>query len=437
MSSSSKKIIKVLLPLVIIGLAFAIVKILQTNKPEARRFGGRTIQPMLVETKELSLRRYQPMIPSQGVVTAHTRTKLSAQVSGKIAHLDEKLRRGAHFSKGDVLLKLESTDYEIEVQIAQADVANAESALQQELAQAEVAERDWNLRPKDKQARALVLREPQVKAAKAALKAAQARLNRAKLNLERTVIRAPYSGRVLERHVDYGQVINANTQIAEIFSSEKLEVRLPIKNKDLALIDHHRVSSADSSDQISVLLTSIVGRHEYTWSGHISRIEGAIDDASRQLHVIVAVDDSAAQQDSDFNLKVGAFVKAEISGKPLDSVYVIPRESISQKNEIALKIDGKLQKRSVTPIWLDDENVVVESGIEPGDELVLTPVSNLASGTPVATSTELAAALSEKERSKKGKPEKGKLGKENKALGSQSQKPAHVKSNNAPTRGGN
>ncbi len=400
MSKTTQTAVKILIPLAILAFAIVIAKVLLSNKPEAKRFGGREAQPMLVETKQLTAIDYQPWIESQGVVNAHTQTRLSAQVSGRVTYLDEKLRRGARFAQGDVLLKIEQADYLVEVQVAQADVANAESALQQELAQKEVAEREWNLRPKDEKARALVLREPQVKAARAALKAAQARLERAQLNLERTVIKAPYDGRVLERFVDVGQVINANTQVAEIFSADKLEVRLPVKNRDLEVLDFQQLQQTKSETASltnSVKFEAQVGRQTYSWSGHIVRIEGAIDNASRQLHVIAGVRDASAAENPNYQLKVGSFVKAFIAGKTLQDVFAIPRESISQKNEIALKIDGKLTKVAVDPIWLDQDFVVVEAGSPSiaqavqtnAAEIVLTPVSNLANGTRIATKDEV------------------------------------------------
>ena len=83
-------------------------------------------------------------------------------------------------------------------------------------------------------------------------------------------------------------------------------------------------------------------------------------------------------------LKVGSFVQAEIAGKTLQGVYVIPRVLL-RENEYVLLVDSDnyLTRKSVQLAWETDEVIIVESGLAPGDKLCLTEVPYALEGWPV------------------------------------------------------
>ena len=152
----------------------------------------------------------------------------------------------------------------------------------------------------------MVLRQPQYETAKAQVLSAQAQLDKVKLSLERTSIVAPYAGRILKKNVDIGQVISNNTQLADIFAVDYVEIRLPIKNKDLPLMklpeeyrNVHKTSAASRStsdntdnntDKSSSMISNVVISSdlmgEQVWQGKIVRTESAIDEMSQQLYVV-------------------------------------------------------------------------------------------------------------------------------------------------------
>src|SRR5690606_35291173 len=84
---------------------------------------------------------------------------------------------------------------------------------------------------------ALVTRQPQLRAAEAAVDSARAALIQARLALERTAVVAPYAGRIRVRRADRGQVVAANTTVAEIYATDVVEVALPLTQRDLAFVD--------------------------------------------------------------------------------------------------------------------------------------------------------------------------------------------------------
>jgi RND family efflux transporter MFP subunit len=372
--------LKWILPFVVLIVLVAASFALIATKPAAKRFEGRPQAAMLVETKTLTPQNYTVKVTSQGIVRAKTQTSLTAQVSGKVVSISNKLDVGAQFNKDDILIELDDSDYQIDLQIAQAEVANAESALQQELAQAEVARKEWELRKRrNTQGKSLFLREPQVKAAKASFAAANARFMRAKLNLERTKIKAPYDGIVKSKQVNLGQNVNANSQLATLFSVDVVELRLPIKNWELDYLIQDQLNQP-----VDIYITD---KPSVKWTGYVHQLEAAIDEATRQLHAIVRVERPYGNPTKP--LRVGTFVEAQITARTYSDVFVIPRYLLNQKNEIAIKEQNKMIKRSVVVAWKGRDEAIISEGVSANEQLITTPVSNLASGTVVNTSDEV------------------------------------------------
>ncbi len=192
-------------------------------------------EPKPIEARVLELNRqdYQVLVPSQGLIRAHSQVTFTAQVPGRIRDIHATFEEGAFFKKGDILLELDPVDFEVTLISAQAQVASAQLNLDQEEARAEQARLDWqDLGYKDEPS-ALVRREPQLKAARQALALAKAQEASAQRNLERSRVAAPFDGRVLTRAVGVGQTIGAATPLGEIFATDYSEVRLPVSTLSL------------------------------------------------------------------------------------------------------------------------------------------------------------------------------------------------------------
>jgi RND family efflux transporter MFP subunit len=372
--------------LVILAVAFMGVKAMFSAKPEAKRWGGNKPAPSVaVETAPLTTRDYQVWIDSYGTVEPLTQTELVAEVTGRVVSVSSNIRAGGQFNEGDVLVQLDDRDFKVEVDIAASDAAQANVAYLQELAEADLAAKDWNKAPKNETARLLALRKPQVAAAKAALDAANARLARAKLNLERTRIKAPFDGMVLTQSIDIGQVVNSTQTIATIYSTDAVEVRLPVK---LSELDYLTLTEGNkSSEKVNVALYGELGSRTYQWNGTVVRSEGAFDAATRTLFVVAQIDDPFTNLPQRPAIRVGQFLRAQIQGETLNDVFVIPRKAISQDYTVSVMVDNTLRKRQVAPLWTDKDAVVVgmssQAPLQIGDRLILTPVSNLPDGTRI------------------------------------------------------
>ena len=390
----SSKVKKILLPILIVVVTIALMMIIFKNPPTSTRTQPSKTAQMTVATSTLIPQNYQVIVQSFGTVKPRTQSVLFAQVSGQINKVSKQFRAGGFFEQGDILIQLDDRDHSAEVKIAQASLMSAKQSLQEEKARVKQAQADWQRLGNGQAPNALVLRQPQYEAAKAQVLSAQALLDKAKLSLERTKIIAPYAGRVLKKNVDIGQVISSNTQLADIFAVDTVEIRLPIKNKDLPLMklpeeyrNSHEQSEVQSSknSMISNVVFSSDLMGEQVWQGKIVRTESAIDEMSQQLYVVAQI---IRPYDSEYNkgaqIKMGQYVTAHITGREIENALVIPSSAIYQGSYVYIVQNNLLMRKEIQLGWQNGTESIVKLGLNAGDELVLTSLGQVSSGTPVA-----------------------------------------------------
>lgn len=383
---------KVILPLVIFGIVVAVIIVLLLSKPKAE-MRSENVEPKIdVEVIAVKQSTITPKILSYGLVEPRTQTRLVSQVNGRIESISEKFRDGGFFREGETLLQIEATDYEIEVDIAKATLAEAEQVLAEEIARSEQARVDWERLGSQAAARPLVLREPYMKAAEARVNSAKALLRQAELNLSRTSIQAPYDGRVLSTSVALGRVVPNNMELGEIYATDAVEVRLPIKNNDLPLLDlpeDYLYQQRSAKSLPGVQIHSDLAQKEI-WQGTIIRTAGSIDSNSRQLYVVARIDDPFGEKAVNrFPLKIGQYVTAEIDAINLESAISVPNKAIYQGSYVYLHREGSVYRTPIEISWQNGDVAIISSGISHGDQLVVSPLGQVVSGTLVNVSSGL------------------------------------------------
>lgn len=380
-----KKLVPFIILAVLVGLAYLVLR----NPPQADRSEAPTGPQLTVDVMELEREAYQVRLQSYGTVQPRTQSTLIAQVFGEITAINDSLRDGGFFEKGEVLLNIDQRDYLANVKIAEATLLDAKQALAQEKARAAQALEDWNRLGNRGEAPPLVLRQPQLLAAEARVISAASALDKARLELERTNIVAPYAGRVLRKLVDQGQVVNRNSPLAEIYAVDLVEIRLPLRNRDLSFIDlpeDYRFGDAElvGGPQVTIRSELATGAE---WQGRVVRTEGTIDDRARQLHVVAQVDDPfGVHAQGKTPLKIGQYVTAELAGRQVEDVLVIPGGAIYQGGYVYIADAGILQRREIDVAWQNPAEALVTGGLDEGDLLVLTPLGQVTSGVRVTVS---------------------------------------------------
>lgn len=347
----------------------------------------REIPVLLVDAIEA---RREPVIfrvNTQGAVTPRTESILVSEVSGQIVEVASNYVSGGFFRKGELLLKIDPRNYQSALKSAQANVARVQTQVAKENALANFALDDWktlqDLNASTGPISDLALRKPQLAEAIAELTSAEAALEKAQEDLNRTSIRAPYDGMVQEKRADVGQYVNTGSQLALIFATDYAEIRLPITQRELSLID--LPSAGDSSSPLPVTLTSEAGAARHTWEGLVVRSEGVFDSASRVLYAVAQVEDPYNQNGRIGEpLRIGTFVTASIQGRFGGALFTIPRHAL-QRGETLWVIDEqqKIYPRDVEIVSTDEEYAYIDAGLTDGERYTITPVDQPLPGMPV------------------------------------------------------
>ncbi|MCH2278778.1 MAG: efflux RND transporter periplasmic adaptor subunit [Vicinamibacterales bacterium] len=390
MNRGVKRTFQILLPVAIIVAAALGARTMVNLRPDAPTRPPMVIIPQ-VRVVEVELTEVTLTVKSQGTVEPRTQSQLVPEVSGRIIEVSPSFVAGGFFEAGDVLFKTDPHDYEQALVQRNAEVESARLHIAQEEAEAEVAQWGWD-RVGTGQARSLTLREPQIASAKAELAAAKANLETAQRNLERTEVRAPFSGRVRQKNVDVGQFVTVGAPVARIYAVDAAEVRLPLPNEDLAYLDlplNYRGESGRIRGPAVTLRAEFAGRiHE--WQGRIVRTEGEIDPQTRMVHVVAEVQNPYGRGPDPTRppLAAGMFVEAEIVGRTVEHVAIVPRAALRGPSQVlVVDVNSRLRFRDVEVLRATTNELFILGGLETGDRVNVSPVEAVSDGMEVRTST--------------------------------------------------
>ncbi len=377
-------------PVLILALGFLAAVSAYVSRPQAAPEVRETPAP-LIRVIAARPQTVQLTVGAQGTVQPSTQIELVAEVAGRVVETGGALVAGGFFSEGDLLVRIDPRDYDLAAQSARAEVARAQVALQREKAEAEVAGREWRSLHGKREAPPLVVRAPQLAETEAALAAAQAGLEKALLDVERTEILAPFDGRVREETTDLGAFVSRGVVLAKLYAIDKAEVRLPLPDSELAFLDLPLgfAAATEAGVHPAVRLSADFAGERRTWNGRIVRTEGELDPRTRMVHVVAEVPDPYRRYaPGDAPLSVGMFVRAEILGRTLHGVYVLPRETLRNGNEVLVVEDGeRLSFRTVGIIRRESERVIVGTGLVPGERICVSPLEVAVDGMRIRVHT--------------------------------------------------
>lgn len=371
---------KIGLPILIIVVAVIVAYVMVSSRKPPEEIVAED-KAFLVDVLEVNSEDITFMVKSQGTVSPKIQTVLSAQVSGRIVEVADAFIEGGMFKRGDVLVQLESADYQTDLKLAEAELAGANAALDEERARGKVAENEWSS-VKNTVAPELGLRKPQLAKEIANVRAAEAKVERAQRNLQRTSIKAPFDGLVKAKNVDIGQFVSVGNQLGTVYATDVAEIRMPLSDNDLAYLH----LPADRKGSTNVRLHAKIAGRQVSWQAILARNEGVLDAHNRVVYAIAEVQDpyQRAEGASGEPLIFGRFVQADITGNDAQDLMVLPR-NVLRLDGTVLVVDKqrKLHIREVELQRSDEQKIYISRGLANGELVVNTAIPNPYDGMPV------------------------------------------------------
>ena len=336
--------------------------------------------PLSVRVSAVEPQSIQLKVHSQGSVAPATESLLIPEVSGRILSVSPKLVAGGYFEQGDVLARIDDSDYRSALD--RANAAAGRSAAELRLAQQE-HERQVSLAKRQLTSKSQL--EAAIRAlsvARASQREAAANLAQARQDLERTRLIAPFSGLVRSESVDAGQYVSPGASIATLYASDSVEVRLPIADRQLGFLNLPPMLRGELPEEMqpSVTLSADYAGQSLSWQGRIVRMEAEIDITSRMVQLVARVPQRADQPP----MNVGLFVDAEIEGLAAENIVVLPRSSLRNGNQVmVVDDDNRLVFRTIDPLRLYQDNVLIRRGLEAGERVCVSPIQTPIEGMAV------------------------------------------------------
>lgn len=336
----------------------------------------------VVSVIEAPIASYQATLQGNGEAEPHFTLELTTEVAGRVMSVAEALQSGEKVNSNQVLATIDPIAYQQSVASAEQSLAQAQVEFLQEQHQARQSRDEWQQSGLGNQPDSpLVLRDPQLAAAKASVKLAQSMLKQAKQDLLRTQIQSPFDALVVKRHVSPGQYLQPGDPIATLYSTDRIDVRISLPLRQWSLLP-------DPKDLIDKKRVTLTSNHGAKWQGTVRRIERHIDKGSRQRSLVVSIDQPMRQTPP---LLAGTFLQATLTGTAIDTLLAVPASSMTAKGDIwYIDVDEKLSRFKANILFQQDGTLFVEApelfsdtGNSEAIPILTTPLSGYLPGQTV------------------------------------------------------
>ena len=454
--------LKIILPIIaLVGAVFLGKYFIETG-PKAKKKPFVQRLPV-VEVQTLKLTDYLVSLKASGIVRAGVQTNLVAEVSGKVLNVSNQFLEGSYFKKGEILLRIDSSSYKNSLAIAESDVAANHASLNQLIEEEKSTKRSYYLAQKNLKLgrkelsrlhnlwkKRLIARSPvdaeeqklnqlqqrledsqgklnTFKSRKLAIKAktnaARSRVKQEKLNLSKTIVKAPYAGRVLQRNVNSDQFVGTGATLGKVYATRYVYVDLPLSLNQyelLGLPESYENKTNKVGKFPKVTFSNTNSRYKSYWEGKVVRTSAALDTDSRQIKVIARIDKPFRAKRNEEGrvmapIRIGQYLTAEISGKTFKNIYNLSSSAVRQNKEILLLEEGKVHIVPIEVIFNTSSSTIVRS-VEAinNKQLIITPMSQAIEGTRAITLKEKKKQQIEREKRKRKKKQSEKTEKEQK-----------------------
>lgn len=380
--------------LLTIGLGGAVLFV--KTKPQAER--GRSMSSMVpvVETMPLEISSRPLVVECLGTVIPDKAVAIQPDVTGRIVAVNPRLVEGERVNQGDVLVEIEDADYRLALKNAETDLLTAQSNYRIEEGQQDSVRHELELMGDEpsESYRDLMLREPQLKSAEAAVMRAELAIERAQLDLERTHIKAPFDAVVLAKDADAGDYAQNARTLLELAGTDRFFIRASIPLSALEYLPR----LGDSPYPAELTLSDGTTRPART-----HKLLPDLTEKGRMARMLLSVADPYAAPDGR-PLLLHEVVRVEIEGETVENTSLIPRAYL-RDGDVLWMIDdvGSLRVVPVEVLQGYADEILVRIEKDTGMDLVTTDLGAAVDGMPLRRVGEPVSP----DPGRKGKPPEG------------------------------
>jgi len=368
-------LLRLLLPVIVVIISASVAVWMMQSGPKAKP-RAKTRNAVLVDVRPIELGPQTTTVSVMGTVKPQREVALKPRVSGEIIKVGDNLIPGGRFNKGEELLAIDPSDYQLVVRQLASEVARVESDTQMELGRQRVAQKEYELLGESvsEVEKTLMLREPQLENNRALLEGTRARLEQAQLDLKRTSVRSPFNAVVMSREVNLGTRVSPSTTLATLVGSDSYWVEAPIPASQLQWIS---ISQEDNdSDSPVRIYDSVAWGPNRSRSGQLVGLTAMVEENGRMAKLLAEIPDPLSLQPPSSEqpkLLLGSYVRVEIEGKLLSKAAAIERDLIHNGEQLwIMDEEGRLDIRTVEIAFRGREQVLVTGGVNHGERLITT-----------------------------------------------------------------
>ncbi|MCF8232181.1 MAG: efflux RND transporter periplasmic adaptor subunit [Bacteroidales bacterium] len=384
-----------LISLAILVVGAVVTLIIFNTEPTAKRGGATKQTAMLVNVTEAERGTFNPTIVAMGSVKPSQDIILSPRVSGEIIARADEFVPGGYVEKGELLLRIDPSDYKNTLQQRKSELQQARADLNVEMGRQNVAQKDYQLIDEtlSGENKDLVLRKPQLNAARSRVKSARAAVEQAQLELDRTSIEAPFNAQILSRSVNVGSQVSPGQDLGRLVGLDNYWVEATVPVSKLRWLSFPGENTSRGSE--------VMIRNRSAWpddqfrKGYLYRLVGSLEDRTRMARVLINVPDPLGYKSDKESLPVlmlGSYVEASIKAGEISDVIRLNRDYVRKNETVWVMEDEKLRIRDVKILLKDAHHAYISEGLEEGERIVTTNLSTVVDGAGLRLESDTSAA---------------------------------------------
>ena len=344
-----------------------------------------TVRPtMKASTAETAL---APILTASGYVVARRKAVVSAKIQGRLAEL--RVDEGSHVTEGQVIARLDNSDYQAQINVARAQVQVTEADLAEQQRQLRIEQKlaDAGVVPRDQ----LDAARSRVRRAEASLSQSEANLSLSEANLQNTFIRAPFSGVVVTKMAEIGESVapfppgvNLSTSsgaIVALVDMTTLETEVDVRESNVAKLRRGQLAQV-----------SVEAFPDRVYRAVLRQVNPAADRTKATVNVRVTILDKDMNLRPEMSARVTFLERAREDNSPSSAstaVMTVPKDAVVAKDNlnVVFVVDDR-KKVHLVPVLTGAERqggVIIKQGLTGLEMLVRNPPSSLKDGDVVKT----------------------------------------------------